>query len=316
MRYGNGPERVVALFDVSGGDLEETGMGREFLWIADGLFFVIDPDHVSHSKTGDATFNNVLAIMRDREKPGPKGAAMILDKADKVRFEEPVARWLCSGEGKLDLVDFLRESADVYAYLQRQGALALAAPYEAARCEKATLHVASPTGGPKENENGKGKYPRGVTPMRRASPAPRDAGDDRRADWPAGRVDRGLTMPDAQDLNQIEYRHHPTRDLSPVASSMSPQSRSSWHAQIRAWVRHPHDERLSESACYQVLPNGNAALAWRYRDERAAQRGRWQPRAALGLPRAGRVGQRPVPEGGGRPRPERAHGRPDRHATR
>jgi hypothetical protein len=79
-------------------------------------------------------------------------------------------------------------------------------------------------------------------------------------------------MPDAQDLNQIEYRHHPTRDLSPAASSMSPQSRSAWHAQIRAWVRHPHDERLSESACYQVFPNGSAALAWRYWDERAAER--------------------------------------------
>jgi hypothetical protein len=79
-------------------------------------------------------------------------------------------------------------------------------------------------------------------------------------------------MPDAQDLNQIEYRHHPTRDLWPVASSMSAQSRSSLHAQIRAWVRHPHDERLSESACYQLLANGNAALAWRYWDERAAER--------------------------------------------
>ena len=79
-------------------------------------------------------------------------------------------------------------------------------------------------------------------------------------------------MPDGPDLNQIEYRHHPTRDLWPVASSMSAQSKSSWHAQIRAWVRHPHDERLSESACYQVLANGNAALAWRYWDERAAER--------------------------------------------
>jgi hypothetical protein len=79
-------------------------------------------------------------------------------------------------------------------------------------------------------------------------------------------------MPEAQDLNQIEYRHHPTRDLSPVASSMSSQSKSSWHAQIRAWVRHPHDDRLVESACYQVFPNGNAALAWRYLDERAAER--------------------------------------------
>jgi hypothetical protein len=169
VRYGAGPERVVALFDVSGGDLAETGMGREFLWIADGLFFVIDPDHIARSKVGDATFGNVLSIIRDRAKPGPKGAAIILNKADKGRFEEPAARWLRAGEGVLDPVDFLRESADVYAYLQRHGALALAAPYEAAMCEKATLHVASPTGGAKESEESeekKGRYPRGVTPMR------------------------------------------------------------------------------------------------------------------------------------------------------
>lgn len=70
----------------------------------------------------------------------------------------------------------------------------------------------------------------------------------------------------------MEYRHHPTRDLWPVASSMSLQSKSSWHAQIKAWVRHPHDGRFPESACYQVLPSGNAAFAWRYWNERAAVR--------------------------------------------
>lgn len=164
VRYRNGPERVVALFDVSGGDLADTGMGREFLWIADGLFFVIDPEHIARSKVGDVTFGNVLSIVRDREKPGPKGAAIILNKADKGRFEEPAARWLRSGEGMLDPVGFLRESADVYAYLQRNDALALAAPYEAATCEKVTLHVASPTGGPKDLEEN--RYTRGVTPTR------------------------------------------------------------------------------------------------------------------------------------------------------
>lgn len=80
-------------------------------------------------------------------------------------------------------------------------------------------------------------------------------------------------MADAQDLHQIEYRHHQTRDLSPVASSMSsPDSLRAWDSWIRAWVRHPHAEGLSESVCYQVLPNGQAALAWRYWDQRAAER--------------------------------------------
>ena len=80
-------------------------------------------------------------------------------------------------------------------------------------------------------------------------------------------------MADAQDLHQIEYRHHQTRDLSPVATSMtSRESLSAWDSRIHAWVRHPHADPLSESACYQVFPSGQAALAWRYRDERAASR--------------------------------------------
>jgi hypothetical protein len=81
-------------------------------------------------------------------------------------------------------------------------------------------------------------------------------------------------MADAHDLHQIEYRHHQTRDLSPAATSMtSRESLSGWDSRIRAWVRHPHADKLPESACYQVFPNGQAALAWRYFDERAASRG-------------------------------------------
>jgi hypothetical protein len=80
-------------------------------------------------------------------------------------------------------------------------------------------------------------------------------------------------MSTKQDLHQIEYRHHQTRDLSPVASSMSsPDSLRAWDSRIRTWVRHPHADRLSESVCYQVLPSGQAALAWRYWDKRAAER--------------------------------------------
>ncbi len=79
-------------------------------------------------------------------------------------------------------------------------------------------------------------------------------------------------MPDAQDLHQIEYRHHQTKDLSPFASSMSPDSLRAWDSRIRAWVRHPHADRLSESMCYQVFPSGQAAVAWRYWDQRAAER--------------------------------------------
>jgi hypothetical protein len=78
---------------------------------------------------------------------------------------------------------------------------------------------------------------------------------------------------DAQDtLHQIEYRHHQTKDLAPIASSMSPESLRRWDSQIRTWVRHPQADRLAESVCYKALPAGQAALAWRYRDQQAAER--------------------------------------------
>ncbi|HEY6787726.1 MAG TPA: hypothetical protein VI365_10475 [Trebonia sp.] len=80
-------------------------------------------------------------------------------------------------------------------------------------------------------------------------------------------------MAQSQDLHQIEYRHHQTRDLYPIASSMSSaESLQGWHSRIDPWVRHPRGDRLSESMCYQVFPNGQAALAWRLWDPRAAER--------------------------------------------
>lgn len=164
VRQGNGPERVVALFDVSGGVLAQTEKTMEFLWIADGLFFVIDPEHIKASKVGDDTFSNVLTIVRERVKPEPVSAAIVLGKADKARFAEPVARWLRSGNGTLDPTEFLRESADVFSYLVEHEAGVLTEPYRV--CEKVTLHVASSTGGAKEGEDKGSKYPRGVTPLR------------------------------------------------------------------------------------------------------------------------------------------------------
>jgi hypothetical protein len=168
VRHGTGSERVVALFDVSGGVLarmDQPGKTREFLWIADGLFFVVDPDHIRASKVGDETFTNVLSFVRNRPQVEPASAAIVVGKADRTRFDEPMARWLRSGNGTLDPTEFLRESADVYSYLvDGHDAEALTEPYRV--CEKATLHVASSTGGSKEGEERGGKYPRGVAPSR------------------------------------------------------------------------------------------------------------------------------------------------------
>ncbi len=160
-------DRVVALFDVAGGDLARLDETKEFLWIANGLFFVVDPDRMTTQWAEDETFSNVLDIVRKGMRRAPVNAAIVLNKADVLRFDEPVDRWLRSEghtpkPGTLNSTEFLRESADVYAYLDAKGALAMAEPYEV--CDKATLHVASPTGGADTGEGG--VYPRGVTPRR------------------------------------------------------------------------------------------------------------------------------------------------------
>jgi hypothetical protein len=166
MSYENGPERLVALFDVAGGDLARVDETKQFLEIANGLFFVIDPEYLSarRQRLGDETFSNVLNVVKGKDRAGQVSAAIVFNKADRVRFDEPVSRWLRSDSKVLDPVEFLLESRDVYAYLDVQGALALASPYWL--CDKVTLHVASPTGGAGDSEGEGGIYPRGVTPRR------------------------------------------------------------------------------------------------------------------------------------------------------
>lgn len=73
-------------------------------------------------------------------------------------------------------------------------------------------------------------------------------------------------------MHQIEYRWVPVKDLSPVASSMSPKLTSGWDPLIRPWVRHPAAGERSESVCYQVLTPEVAALAWRYWDPQVTER--------------------------------------------
>lgn len=161
LRHRDGPERPVAFFDVAGGDLAQVNAKKHFLWIADGLFFVVDPDRLDDDWIEDETFSNVLDVVRENPRPEPVSAAIVLTKADKVRFDEPVARWLRSESEPLNATEFLQESADVYAYLDSRNALALARPYQV--CAKATLHVASPTGA----SEGEGRvYARGVRPRR------------------------------------------------------------------------------------------------------------------------------------------------------
>jgi hypothetical protein len=161
----SGPDRPVALFDVAGGELTRVDDTKQFLDIADGLIFVVDPAQLNADGLGDDTFNTVLDLVKSTGRlPDQVSAAIVFNKADMVRFEDPVALWLRSDGKVLDAAEFVRESADVYAFLYDKGAAAWTRPYR--ECARATLHVASATGGADQRESEGGVYPRGVTPRR------------------------------------------------------------------------------------------------------------------------------------------------------
>lgn len=165
MQQGRERARPVVLFDIAGGDLIDVENTTKFLNIADGLFFVVDPTQIRASGVGDATFNNVLDLLKYVGRLEDQvAAAVVLNKADLVRFEDPVTRWLRSDDTGLDAAEFLSESRDVYAYLHAKGAKLWTLPYE--ECAKGTLHAVSSTGGVGEGEGEGAVYPRGVTPRR------------------------------------------------------------------------------------------------------------------------------------------------------
>jgi hypothetical protein len=141
-------------------------------------------------------------------------------------------------------------------------------PYKV--CDKATLHVASPTRTPTPAKAA--VYPHGVPPRRALRPLVAMLAMTGVLTGPQAEM-IGSEMADAHYLHQIEYRWLPAKDFSPVATSMpSPESLRAWDSRIQAWVRHPYAGRPSDSVRYQVLPNGLAAMAWRYWDQRAAER--------------------------------------------
>jgi hypothetical protein len=158
--------RPVALFDVAGEELNNVDDAKRFLEIATCLIFVVDPDRFGKGEDGDSTFKVVLELIKDSNRLGMVSAAIVLNKSDQLRFDDPVALWLRRKDDGLNSEAILRESADVYAYLHSKGAAAWTRPYQ--ECGNATLHFASATGGPKMEIDG--RYPRGVRPQRVLAP--------------------------------------------------------------------------------------------------------------------------------------------------
>lgn len=177
---GVGSARPVAFFDLGGENLVRTDRVLRFLLNVDALVFVVDPLlalpfpyldaarrelGVSVEADGDPAFATVLdrlPMAGGRVRPH---VSLVLGKADLVRFEPVVARWLNRPRSvPLDPRQVQEESRDVYAFLRAYAGPAWLRPFEkAADC---TLHVASATGGQARN----GRYPHGVRPRRALEP--------------------------------------------------------------------------------------------------------------------------------------------------
>lgn len=176
----SGQVRPVAFFDLGGEDLVRTDSALRFLLGVDALVFVVDPvlalplpqlDHarergnIEVNRDGDLAFATVLDRL---PKTGPYlevAATMVLGKADLLRFQSPVDRWLGRGPlTALDPVQLREESQDVHAFLRRHAGQAWLRPFDAIR--RCTLHVASATGGQEDQ----GRYPAGAAPRRVLEP--------------------------------------------------------------------------------------------------------------------------------------------------
>ncbi|MFI7419971.1 hypothetical protein [Nonomuraea sp. NPDC049684] len=165
VREAGGDARPIALFDVAGGDLLEIESARRFLDVADGLIFVVNAAELGRDALGDRTFATVLELLQGSGRLAELSTAIVLGKADLLRFEDPIAWWLRQPDRVLDPESSLRESADVYAYLRARQADAWTRPYR--ECRKATFHVASAAG----SDTVAGKtFVRGVRPCRVLNP--------------------------------------------------------------------------------------------------------------------------------------------------
>ncbi|MFB7086110.1 hypothetical protein [Streptomyces sp. NPDC056296] len=175
-----GRVRPVAFFDLGGEDLVRTDSALRFLLGIDALVFVVDPalalplPHLDHARErlgvevnrdGDLAFGTVLDRL---PKNGPYldvAAAMVLGKADLLRFQPPLDRWLDRPPAaSLDPALMREESRDVHRLLHRHAGQAWLRPFDAIR--RCTLHVASATGGQEDH----GRYPAGAGPRRVLEP--------------------------------------------------------------------------------------------------------------------------------------------------
>ncbi|HSV65000.1 MAG TPA: hypothetical protein VLJ59_03700 [Mycobacteriales bacterium] len=171
--------RPVAFFDVAGGNLVKTGQPSRFLAGVGALIFVVDPGTALQQRglgdrsapreavrSRDPAFDVVLSRLGAGAQYLDVPAAVVLNKADRLRFQSPVDFWMRrpGNGGRIDSRRLREESRDVYALLYEHNAHAWLRPFH--ECRRCTLHFASATGGEPDGD----RYPRGVRPWRVLDP--------------------------------------------------------------------------------------------------------------------------------------------------
>lgn len=151
IKEGETPQPVI-FFDVGGESytIAEDRLTR-FIQAFNAIVFVVDPDLLTGDDAdADRTFKIVADRLRSSSTGGEqyldKPAAIVLAKADKVRFEPAVARWLTRPDerGQVDPDRVRAESRDIFAFLNQRNASWALMPFDTFR--RCTLHAASATG--------------------------------------------------------------------------------------------------------------------------------------------------------------------------
>lgn len=172
VRTASGTTRPIVFFDVAGEDFVQSGpqsLGGQFVLGATALMFVDHPAGALPALRGggqpnrNPAFSGALERMGRRDDVEDLPVAVVLTKADELRYEHPVDYWIRREDLRepLDAGVFREESRDLYAFLDRYEARPMLDVFE--RFHRSTLHVVSATG---SQADGNDLFPRGVRPAR------------------------------------------------------------------------------------------------------------------------------------------------------
>lgn len=157
--------RPLVLFDVAGEDLQAVGDAElaRFLVGTSAVIFVhgLEP---TPDRDGNQALEMSLARLQAVADHQRLPAAIVATKADRLRYQALVSRWLRHHDGGVDPRLLHLESRDVYAFLHHRQEHAALAPFSV--FDRCTLHFVTASG----SDAVDAAYPRGFHPGRVLQP--------------------------------------------------------------------------------------------------------------------------------------------------